>query len=374
MIDPAPSDTAWRLSRRPTAWLGHALSGAAGTLIGIGVLFLAVRFLPDAGGTAWLSAAIAGALALNGFVLVSILPAPARPAATAATAIGLAGAAGFLIVPHVDRLDDLRPLWAILIVAFMLCYFVGRLRLRSLFLALALIVAWTWILAEVASVETASFVSSEIPGSPQLDGAGPARSADETRDPNWGDLGLASALYGLTCLGAVILLDQRARYGVPPALTPIGVVAVSTGVILLGVGSGRPIVGGALAVLAGVFVGTAGAWAHRRFTVWSGALMVTVGATVIAVDLSDGGTSVGDSSVVTFGLVMIAFGLVLGVLAIVLARMMGEPAEEPPVAQFLAPPVASAAVDPPLEPQAAGTPDDTVWAPLESTDPGWPTG
>jgi uncharacterized membrane protein HdeD (DUF308 family) len=162
-------------------------------------------------------------------------------------------------------------------------------------------------------------------GSTTFDGEGGFQGPD-TKEPNWGEIGGVAALFGIAYLMAVALLDARRRTGVATAFVVPGVVALVYAIVFLGIESDNVLVAGVLSVAAGLFCGSIGTQAHRRFTVWFGAFFATVGALLVAGKLTaDAVNDNGDNTGYLFGAFTIGFGLLMAAVALVTARVLREP-------------------------------------------------
>ncbi len=125
----------------------------------------------------------------------------------------------------------------------------------------------------------------------------------------------------------VVVLDTRGKRGVATAAVLPGVIALVAAVIFFGNLANSTIVAGALSVAAGLLCGSVGAQSHRRFMLWTGALLATVGALFFAGRITQASTSGGNSHTASvFGAFAILFGVVMIVVAMLVGRLLGEPA------------------------------------------------
>jgi hypothetical protein len=91
--------------------------------------------------------------------------------------------------------------------------------------------------------------------------------------------------------------------------------------------SSNVVVAGLLSVTAGLFLGSVGTQSHRRFTVWTGAFIATVGALILTGKITDSAVSDGngENAATIFGLCTIAFGGLMVGVAFLVARLLREP-------------------------------------------------
>jgi hypothetical protein len=347
----------WRSERRGTPWLGHAIAGGGGALVAAGVVAIGADLSPDASDDpGWAGALLCVALVVVSIVALARVPALVRSALIATVAVGILGAAGFLLLPGVHGVDDLRGFFALTITACVVAFLAPPTRGRTLLLGLALVLAFSWALAEVAdfssfspfpivtSVDSSSgatldsITGDSIVGDDSFtespftaDLSSPSDGPDE---PNWGELGIVAAVFGVVYLLAVALLDARGRAGTATAFVVPGVVAISLAVYFFGVEANNAAVAGAVSVAAGLFCGAVGTQSHRRFTVWTGAFLATIGAALLAGQLTSSTVDDGDANGATvFGITAIVFGAAMVAVAIVTARFLREPTDgddEPP--------------------------------------------
>ncbi len=356
----------WRTERRGTPWLGHAIAGGGGALVAAGVITIGADVYPDSGDDpGWVGALLCLAMVVVSVVLLPRVPALVRSALVATVAIGIAGTAGFLLFPGVDGVDDLRGFFVLTIAAWVIAFLVPPTRGRTLLLGLALVLAFTWALVEVADVPSFFPVPSitSFESGPSFGSDAPSIIGDDTFDespfgddtfdespfdddfssfdepgePNWGALGVVAAVFGVAYLLAVAMLDGRARAGTATAFVVPGVIALVLAIYFFGLGANNAAVAGAASVAAGLFCGAVGTQSHRRFTVWTGAFLATLGAVLFAGQITDSAIDDGgEHGAVVFGVTAIAFGAAMVVVASGTARLLREPIdgddEPPPVA------------------------------------------
>ncbi len=336
----------WRSAERATPWLANAIAGGAGVLAASGVIAFGVDLYPDHGhGVGWAGLALCVVLIVAGLALVVALPTLLESAGIAMIAIGVLGAMAFVQLPRVHSPSDLRPFFAVTIVAWLLGFAFGPAKARPLLLSLALLMGLTWATVEVADTNTVArspFASSftfdtgsgsgsstfttNPDGSISPDSFPPI--VGEPHKPNDGEIGGVALAFGIVYLIGVAVLDARGRRGIATAAVLPGVIAMVEAVIFLGAEAKSVIVAGLLSVAAGLFVGSVGTQSHRRFTVWVGAFAATVGAVLLAGKVTDSTTSGGSNShaASVYGAFAIVFGAVMVAVAALVARLLREPA------------------------------------------------
>ncbi|MDQ1520192.1 MAG: hypothetical protein QOI55_1265 [Actinomycetota bacterium] len=332
----------WRAERRGTPWFGHAIAAGGGALVAIGVVAIGGDVYPNGSDDpGWIGALLCLALIVVAAVALPRVPSAVRSACVAAIAIAVPGGVGFIFFPGVNGLGDVRPFFAVTIVLWLLAFVLGPTRGRTLFFGLALLLAFSWALTEVADVGSAPFFvppfassfsssldSSSGSGTTQFgDSTAPSPFVTETSKPNWGEMGGVAGGFAAVYLLGVVLLDARGRRGIATAAVLPGVVALVLAVVFLGTEAKSVVVAGLLSVTAGLFCGSVGAQSHRRFTVWTGAFLATVGALLLTGKIADAATndSNGDNAATIFGLCTIAFGAVMVGVALLVGRVLREP-------------------------------------------------
>jgi hypothetical protein len=308
-----------------------------------------IDLYPDNGhDVGWAGLALCVVLVAAGLALVVALPTLLESAGIAMIAIGVAGAIAFVQFPRLHSPDDLRPFFAVTILAWLLGFAFGPARARPLLLSLALLMALTWATVEVADANTAS----RLPFTPSFTFDSGSRSGDSTtfttnpdgsinpdsfppstdftigpQEPNFGEIGVVSLAFGVVYLIGVALLDARGRRGIATAAVLPGVIAMVDAVIFFGEEAKSLVVAGLLSVAAGLFVGLVGTQSHRRFTVWVGAFGATVGAVLLAGKITDSTTGGGSNShtASVFGAFAIVFGAAMVAVAVLVARLLREP-------------------------------------------------
>jgi hypothetical protein len=137
-------------------------------------------------------------------------------------------------------------------------------------------------------------------------------------------IGLVSLAFGAVYLGALWFLDRRHLRVLGTAFVPTAVVALAVAAIALGEKTDSATAGGAIAIALGVVIGVVG-WfgSDRRFTTWTGGVLASVGAIVIAADVAPEPSPSGDNAdLIGPGLVVLAFGLAVVGLALLAHRLL----------------------------------------------------
>jgi hypothetical protein len=338
----------WPLERRGTPWFANAIAGDSGALVAIGVIAIGGDVYPKNGhGPGWAGAGLSVALIVAGLFAFRLLPPLLHAAGVAMVAIGIASAMGFIQFPGVHHVADLRVFFAVTIAAWFIAFAVGPTKARPILLSLALLLGLTWATVEVADVNLGSLSPFPVTSSASASGSIGAGSsvtyssndtlpADGTypttfrrpSKPNWGQLGGVSLAFAAVYLLGVAVLDARGRRGLATAAVLPGVIALVAAIVFFSAQARSLWVTGLVSVAAGLFCGSVGAQAHRRFTVWTGAFISTVGALFLTGKIADSTTNnsgAGNSHTATvFGLFTIIFGVVMIVVAMLVARLLRE--------------------------------------------------
>jgi hypothetical protein len=221
--------------------------------------------------------------------------------------------------------DELRGLYLLTLVTYVVLYLLGWTRGRAVLLAGALIFLASWITFEIASdnasvipfenqVSTPFVDPSTVPGS-----TGSTNGTINLNPQNSSDSSsTASLIIGLVFLGTGALLDRRKLAGAATPFIAVGVIEAISGAIALG-GSEGTLAGGLLAVAAGLVVGVVGAMGEaRRGSTWIGVLTIFGGLVAVLVDIAP-------SSAAAVGGIALGFAAGLGAIAVWVAPRLGEP-------------------------------------------------
>jgi hypothetical protein len=149
------------------------------------------------------------------------------------------------------------------------------------------------------------------------------------------EIGLVSLLFGAAYLAIVRILDRRAATALATAFVLPGAVALVTAAAALGNASDSAVLGGLLTFASGVAIGVVGFFGpDRRFSVWGGGAVASIGALIVAADVAPGSPSSGsDADLAGTGIVVLLFGLVVIALGWLAYRAL-----EPPPAPLPPPP------------------------------------
>ncbi|MGQ0826116.1 MAG: hypothetical protein ACT4OX_13985 [Actinomycetota bacterium] len=174
---------------RPRPSLSDAVAAGGGLVVAVGVGFLAAEVgVEDDGGFNGIPGAVMFfVLALVAFVLTGFVSRPAQAACTAVITVSIFTGFGLLIFPKVDSFADIRLFLVLTIAGWLVFYFAPTTQGRPIFIALAALLFYFWILAEVVDAENA-FSAAPIPS--------PAYAPGELFDAIGGGGGRAPALPG----------------------------------------------------------------------------------------------------------------------------------------------------------------------------------
>ena len=430
---------------RPRASFSDALAVGGGVVLTAGVALVAFDIAIGDGSDfeGELGALVFLALAIVGFAALLFLPAAMHAAFVATNAISIPAFFGLLLLPETDSFTDVRVFIMLTILGWAACFFIPGARGRPIFVSLAALLSFFWVIGEVSDVDE-SFSAAPVPSPmyaspgalfdamrggtddavvpaafraqvevPELDPSSPlyeiaqdcAAGSDkacatiywnsapgsdleafaeecggrgpspecidssnviplEPDDPSDGDsgdpfgddldngsdddliapvpiapdgidttptssgddgvpIGIVSFLFGGLFLAALRVLDAHDMRYLGTAFVLPAAVALTQGVGALGEAAESAIVGGLLAMAAGFLLGAAGYLGRRRFTAWFGGFLASVGAIVIAGDVSALEDSVDDDSVdlISSGLIVALFGVIVIALAFLVARL-----------------------------------------------------
>jgi hypothetical protein len=379
---------------RTSPWLGTSVAAMGGVLVAIGVVALGTDLgsgddnFNQAPGIALSVVMVALSLAL-----VSRLPGASKGAALGAAAAGIPVLTGFVLLSDASSFDDLRAFQILTIIGWLLVFFLGPLRMRTVFLGLALAVAWQFAIVEVSNIEDGGLfwyapdgfipttesdfdssstfdfeTDSDCDGIIDSDDATPfgdsgtdtlcvfdtgadssvdfdssSNGPADTRVP----ISLTSMAFGFGYLFAMRRADRSGQTAIGTAFAATGTIALAVGIIAWGTFLESAGAAGFFALVAGLFIAWTGA-GRRRFTTWFGALGASIGVLLVAGDATstiDGGG--GDGSASWFGVLTIAFGVGLALIATVLARVLAEPNAGAPIVLGAQPPSPTPSDEPP---------------------------
>lgn len=358
----APSRTgiapweSWRAAERGTPWASHALAAAGGVLLVLGVAIVGLDSVAD-DGSGTLGATLCLLLVAAALLVLMVAPPVFAAACIAVIATAVPIGAAFAVFPSVDEASELRAFFAISIIGWLVCVLFFGSRGRPVLAALVLIALFTWALFEVndwgestggtiGPVVTTPFGTDpfgEDSGSDfqfeddldfqfedDFDSQFPdIEESFEEGDDRALETGLVSLVFAIVYLGALGVLDRSGRRGFAVAFVLPGIAALVIAITALGGETESALAGGLFAIIGGVVLIYVGSPARRRFTIWFGAAMATVGALLIAGDFTDPRVDLFGSGegidLVGFGVLTAVFGAIVVLAAEPLRRLLGEP-------------------------------------------------
>jgi hypothetical protein len=197
-------------------------------------------------------------------------------------------------------------------VSYVVLYFFGWTKARAILLAGVLVFFASWVAFEVGD----SGGSSPIPFQSEFSTSSNQTNFDVTDTTD--SSATAALIVGLVFLGAGAALDRRGYAGAATPFVAVGAIETLAGAIVLG-GNESVLLGGFLAIAAGVAVGLVGGRGdRRRATTWIGVIAVFGGCVAIISDIAP-------SSAAALGGIAFGFALALGSVAWWLAPVLGEP-------------------------------------------------
>lgn len=306
----------WRATRRPKPLVGTSLAGVAGVLLAVGVVTIGAAQARGDGGSGVAGTILSLVLVAAGLALLRLAPHPLPSAGTSALVIAVPSFWVFLLVVQSGSSsgDAATVLTAATLVGF---YLFGPARGRAVFLALALLLIWGFVLGKTGDSGTFGTLQNE---SRTFSDSGSSLYNPAT--PSYLGAALVSLLFGFGFFAALMKLDTRRLFGIATAFVVPAIAATVSGTILLGEEWG--VIAGALIGLAvGIAIALVGSRGQRRATAWSGAL----GALVAVVYLV-GYVTKDASGPEAFGAAAIAGGVALAAAAVLLQLAFEEPDED----------------------------------------------
>ena len=179
---------------RPDPTLAEAISATGGIAVALGVLLIAIDVYADHPSRGAEVALFAG-LVLAGALVVLLAPRDFHPAGVTAIVAGIPGVFGWWLLPHAHRFADIRPFLILTIVAWLACFVVRQFGNRPIFLGLAALFLWLWILGEVAGTD--AYSARPIPSPPAHTLFSLTALHLQTSTPTLSDLDSSDPLYPL---------------------------------------------------------------------------------------------------------------------------------------------------------------------------------
>jgi hypothetical protein len=308
----------WRAERRPRPGFAHVLGAAAGAFVVVGV----VAFVVEADNEDPTVPGIIFTLLLLAVALLAGLRAAGPLRAACVTALvfavpllwffALSSGGGFGSGDFGK--GELRGVYLLTLVCYLVLYLGSWTKGRAIFLAGALLVFASWATFEIGDSNSGLVpFQSEIPATSSSSGLNISGASDTTDST-----ATVALIIGLVFLGAGFALDRRGYAGAATPFVAVGAIEALAGAIVLG-GNDSLLLGGLLAIAAGAIVGLVGGHGdRRRATTWIGVIAVFGGCVAVISDIAP-------SSAAGVGGIAFAFALVLGSIAWWLAPVLGEP-------------------------------------------------
>jgi hypothetical protein len=152
-----------RARDRGTPAASDAIGFTGGVGIALGVLLFTIDFYAHGHGRPP-CVALFVVLIAAGYLGLWLLPTEMHTAAVTVIVVGVPGAIGWWLLPHAHRFADVRPFLILVILAWAACWLAPRTRGRSVFVAVALLVLWLWVLGEVAGTD--AYSAAPVPSPP----------------------------------------------------------------------------------------------------------------------------------------------------------------------------------------------------------------
>jgi drug/metabolite transporter (DMT)-like permease len=272
-----------RAQRRATPRLGPVLGGAAAALVFLGVVVLSFdRSLPDDfddDPDNFVGALLCALAVAAGYFVVHRFRVGA--AATAGSAVAAAALPFVFVFLTYDEVDappfSLDATLLVSTAAWAGAYVLGATRGRPLFLGLAAVGLWLFIIEQVEPIFSAPFLA--FAPVPELDEFGVSPSP-----PDFSTVGFVSLLFGAGYVVAGHVLDRRRLAGAATPLLVSGYLALAIGYLALA--DELEMLGTGLLVAAtGVLVALLGVRVGRRATAWLGAGAAGFGLFLLVMDI-----------------------------------------------------------------------------------------
>jgi hypothetical protein len=366
-VDAAPSTPfRWRLATRPDVRFGHAAGGVAGLLVFAAVFAFVVEVTdddPTLPGVGFNVLLIAAAVAVGFWVR-----GPVRSAAVTALVFAVPALWLFVVIGDGDNVgrDDVRIIFLLTIVSYVVFYALTWTRGRAVFLGGALAVAATWIISEFADQDSPLGVGA----AERVQRSGVDSPFSLFQDNTVRDVAIATIVVAVVLLATGTVLDRRRRYGAATPFILVGSIYGVVGAFILGTDVEDVYAAGIFIAIAGLVIGLVGSLGRRRGTSWFGAVVLLLGALTVVAQGTEDSVS-GDGGAAVFGAFALVAAAVLIVLGVLVARGLDEPIDggEPIIFRERQPqpePVAvGATTETPVAPAPAAPPVDEATPPAE---------
>ena len=128
------------------------------------MLLIAIDVRAEHSGSGAQVAMFAG-LVLAGYLVLLFAPDEVHAAGVTAIVLGIPGAFGWGFLPGARSFDDVRPFLVLTIAGWVVAFVAPRTRGRTVFVGVAALFLWLWILGEVAG--TSAFSAAPLPSPPR---------------------------------------------------------------------------------------------------------------------------------------------------------------------------------------------------------------
>jgi hypothetical protein len=334
---------------RPEPWWSEAFAAGGAFLAGVGLLALGLDISQD-----WATVLI-GVYVAVAYLVEPFVPRVGRAACTTIVALGIPTFVALIVAP-IHTYNGFRALQIATIVLWFACFAIGGTRGRMVLLALALTFSWVFVTLEVGHVQQSAryfdpfrvgalvtpSVSSS--GSCGFDSSGNMTCTNNGVRSTFGDqgspsggakspgdyalgIGLVSLAFGALYIGGVWYGERTNQRGIATAFVIPAVLSLIVAVSALGDKVDHIWITGVFALVLGAIVGAA-ANGRRRFLTWTGAIGSVIGVALIAGDFADSIWGGERRAFRYAGLTFFVFGLATMFVAVLAARLLGEPARD----------------------------------------------
>lgn len=305
---PAPGESfverlGWRAERRPEPGFAHVLGAGAGAFLVFAMVALVVEITSE---DATLPGVIGSLVLLGASLWFGVKgPGPLRSACVAVIAltVPLLWAFAFIGDGSGER-GATRGIYLLSVLTYLAFYIVVWTRGRAIFLGLALVIAFSWVVSEVQGGD--ALIPFETTFEEQTDT--PFEDSETFSSSDDGSSTTESSatafVLGIGALAVGWALDKRQKAGAATPFIAVGALFGIVGGTVLGAEE-SVIAGGLLAAASGAVVGLVGGLGdHRRASTWIGVLAVVGGISAVIFDIA------GDSALAFAGMAAaVAVGL-----------------------------------------------------------------